>query len=213
MRLYYRPGSGRPVRVAWLLEELGAPYEPIRVSAEDAKQPEHLARQPLGRVPALETDGEMLFESSAICLQLADQHLDAGLIAPPGSRERALVYQWTFFAMTEVEPGVIEVVRHSQSDPERAAAGGERFRAGAAVIERALDGHEFLVADHLTVADIVTGGVLGLAARRGLLPAADRPRASAYVDRLTARPSFKRAAEATESSLAELTRPRAPAGE
>jgi glutathione S-transferase len=199
--------------VAWLLEEMAVPYEPTSVSSEATRQPEYLARHPLGRVPVLETDGELLFESTAICLQLADQHPETGLIPPLGSRDRALVYQWALFAMTELEPGISEVGRHSESDPERAAAGAERFRAGATALERALDGHEFLVADRLTVADIVTGGVLGLAARRGLLPANDLPLVSAYVDRLTARPAFARAATATESSLTELARPTAAAGE
>jgi glutathione S-transferase len=213
VRVYYRPGSGRPVRVAWLLEEIGAPYEPVSVSAEEVKAPEHLARQPLGRVPVLETDGEVLFESTAICLHLADKHPEAGLIAGLGSPDRARVYQWASFAMTEVEPAIVEFGRHSQSDPERAAAGADRFRAGAAVIERALEGHEFLVEDRLTAADIVAGGVLGLAARRGLLPAAELPQVSAYVERLVARPAFARAAAATESSLAALTQRSAAAGQ
>jgi glutathione S-transferase len=193
------------VRVVWLLEEIGAPYEPVSVSAEDVKEPEHLARHPLGRVPVLETDGEMLFESTAICLHLADQHPEAGLIPALGSLARARVYQWASFAMTEVEPAIIEVARHSQNDPQRATAGADRFRAGAAVIERALDGREFLVEDRLTAADIIAGGVFGLAARRGLLPAAELPHVSAYVERLIARPAFARAAAATESSLAALT--------
>jgi glutathione S-transferase len=201
------------VRVAWLLEEIGAPYEPVSVSAEEAREPEHLARHPLGRVPVLEADGDMLFESTGICLHLADQHPEAGLIAPLGSRARACVYQWASFAMTEVEPAIIEVARHSQSDPQRAAAGADRFRAGAAVVERALDAREFLVEDRLTAADIIAGGVFGLAARRGLLPAAELAHVSAYVERLTARPAFARAAAATESSLAALTRQSAPATE
>lgn len=90
--------------------------------------------------------------------------------------------------MTEVEPAIIEAARHSQSDPQRAAAAADRFRAAVAAIERALQGHEFLLEDRLTAADVVTGGVLGLAARRGLLPAADLPCVSAYVDRLTRGP-------------------------
>jgi glutathione S-transferase len=122
------------------------------------------------------------------------------------------VYQWASFAITEVEPAIIEFGRHAQSDPERAAAGADRFRAGAAVLERALDGREFLVEDHLTAADIVAGGVLGLAARRGLLPAAELPHVSAYVERLVARPTFARAAAATESSLAALAQRPAAAG-
>jgi glutathione S-transferase len=213
VRVYYRPGSGRPVRVAWLLEEIGAPYEPISVSSEEAGGPEHLARHPLGRVPVLEHDGDVLFESTAICLHLADLHPEAALIAPLASPSRALVYQWALFAMTELEPAAIEVSRYSETDPERATAGSGRLRAGAAVIERTLDGREFLVGDNLTVADIVAGGVLALRGSRRVLAAGDLPNISAYVDRLTARPAFARAAAATESSLAELTQPRAPAGQ
>lgn len=201
MRVYYRPLSGRPVRVAWLLEEIGEPYEPARVTTEEAGEPDHLARHPLGRVPVLETDGVVLFESTAICLHLADQHPDAGLIGPLGSPERALVYQWSLFAMTELEPAVLEVLRHSQTDPERAAVGAERFGAVAAVIEEELGERDFLVGDSLTVADFVTGGVLALAALRTSLTG-DWPRITAYVERLTARPAFRRAAQATESALA-----------
>ena len=189
------------MRVAWLLEEIGEPYAPTCVTTEEVMEPEHLARHPLGRVPVLEVDGEVLFESTAICLHLADQYADAGLIGPLGSLERALVYQWALFAMTELEPAVLEVLRHSQADPARAAAGAERFGAAAAVIESELDGQEFLVGDRLTVADIVTGGVLALAAIRTSLTG-DWPRITAYVDRLTARPAFRRAAAATESALA-----------
>jgi glutathione S-transferase len=195
------------------LEEIGAPYEPISVSTEEANGPEHSARHPLGRVPVLEHEGQVLFESTAICLHLADLHPDAGLIPPLPSPSRGLVYQWSLFAMTEIEPAAIEVSRYSESDPERASAGSDRFRASAAVIERALDGREFLVGDDLTVADIVVGGVLGLRAARRLLAAADLPHVSAYFDRLIARPAFARAAAATESSLAVLTQPRAPVNE
>jgi glutathione S-transferase len=195
------------------LEEIGAPYEPIGVSTEETKEPAHLARHPLGHVPVLETEGEVMFESTAICLHLADQHPEAGLIGPIGSPDRAVVYQWTLFAMTELEPAVLEFAQSSPSDPERAAAGADRFRAGAAVIERTLAGREFLVGERLTVADIVTGAVLGGATRRGLLPAADLSRVSAYVGRLIARPALARAIAATESNLAELAQPGGPAGE
>ena len=89
VRVYYRPLSARPVRVAWLLEEIGAPYEPISVSTEEAREPEHLARHPLGRVPVLEAEGEVLFESTAICLHLADQHPVSVALVAPASSERS----------------------------------------------------------------------------------------------------------------------------
>ncbi len=83
MRLHHQPRS-RSTRVLWLLEELGAPFD-LTVMAREAKQtPEYLALHPLGRSPALETDEGPLFESAALILHIADQHLDAGLIGPLG---------------------------------------------------------------------------------------------------------------------------------
>jgi glutathione S-transferase len=189
------------MRVAWTLEEIGVPYEVTRVTTEETRQPEHLARHPLGRVPVLEQGGRTLFESTSLCLHLADQHLAAGLIPALGSPDRALVYQWAIFAMTEIEVPAVEVLRFSDSDPARAAAGAERFQAAAEVIERTLEGREFLVGDSLTIADIVTAGVMGLA-RRGNLTA-EFPNITAYLDRLRARPAYQRATAATESVLAD----------
>ena len=85
--LYYRPKtSGRPMRVAWLLEELGVDYTAVPV--EDTSSAEHQQRSPLGRVPVLEfDDGGMLFDSTAILLQLADLHPDAGFLPAPGTLE------------------------------------------------------------------------------------------------------------------------------
>ena len=84
-RLYYMPRT-RSSRVLWLLAEIGAPYELTKLAPEERSSVDHLARHPLGRVPALELDdGTVMFESAAICLQLADLHPDAGLIPPLGS--------------------------------------------------------------------------------------------------------------------------------
>jgi glutathione S-transferase len=197
MRIYYRPGTGRPLRVAWALEEIGSPYEPIRVTAEAAREPEHLARHPLGRVPVLEQDGQTVFESTSLCLHVADQHPETDLLPVVGDLRRALAYQWSIFAMTELEVPTLEYLRHRESDPEWAAAGKQRFDLGAAVIDHTLDGREFLIGDSLTVADIVTAGVLALADYAGLIE--DVPNISAYLARMRARPAFQRAAQATES--------------
>lgn len=200
MRVYYRAGTGRPLRVVWTLEEIGVPYEAVGVSAEEARGPEHLARHPLGRVPVLEQDGEPLFESASLCLHLADQYPDASLIPPVGSHARGLVYQWTIFAMTELEGPIIEVLRNGQSDPARAQAGLERFDAAATALEAALHGRAYLVGDTLTVADIVVRGVLGLA-ELGNIDISPYPELAAYMERLRTRPTFQRALAATESVL------------
>jgi glutathione S-transferase len=74
------------------------------MAREDRQREEHLLRHPLGRVPVIEEEGGFVFESAAIRLHLAELHPEAGLIPAPQSHERALVYQWTFFAMDELEP-------------------------------------------------------------------------------------------------------------
>ncbi|HEY6525843.1 MAG TPA: glutathione S-transferase N-terminal domain-containing protein, partial [Solirubrobacteraceae bacterium] len=110
-RLYYMPRT-RSSRALWLLEEIGEPYELTEISGAERRSAAHLDRHPLGRVPALELDdGTTVFESAAICLHLADLHPDAELIAPLGSSERALVYQWVLFAMTELEGPLFRWIR------------------------------------------------------------------------------------------------------
>ena len=193
MRLYHVPGT-RSSRVLWLLEEIGAPYELTVMTREERQTPEHLRRHPLGRVPVLEDDDGFVFESAALCLHLADLHPDAQLIAPLGTHERALAYQWTVFAMTELEPAIIEV-RRSDDDPARAEAGAERFQAAARAVERALEGHDYLVGDRFSVADLVSGAVLVFGKSAGLTD--NLPNITGYLTRLEARPARIRAANIT----------------
>jgi glutathione S-transferase len=104
LRVYHREHAGRPIRALWTLEEIGAPYELTLMSWEEGSGEEHRARHPLGRVPVLEDDEGFVFESTAICLHLADLHPQAGLLPPLGTHERALAYQWSCFAPAELEP-------------------------------------------------------------------------------------------------------------
>lgn len=160
--------------------------------ARDERQTnEHRRRHPLGRVPVLEDDEGFLFESAGLCLHVGDLYPDAQLNWPPGTHKRALVYQWTLFAMTELEPAIVEARQYQEDDPPRAQAGAERVRAAAAVIEEALDGHEYLVGDRFSVADLVCGAVLLYAKSAGLTDGL--PSINAYADRLEARPARQRA--------------------
>ena len=190
MRLYHVPRS-RSTRVLWALEEIGQPYELTLMAGEDRQTDEHRRRHPLGRVPAREDEEGFLFESAALCLQLADLDLDAQLNWPLATHERGLVYQWTVFAMTELESPIIEARRHREDDPALARAGVERFQAAAAAVEQALDGHEYLVGDRFSVADLVCGAVLILAKDAGLTD--ELPNINAYLERLEARPARQRA--------------------
>ncbi len=124
-------------------------------------------------------------------MQLADLYPDAKLNWPIATHERGLVYQWTVFAMTELEPAITEARRHREDDPARAQAGVERFQAAAAAVEQALDGHECLVGERFSVADLVCGAVLISAKTAGLTD--ELPNINAYLERLEARPSRQRA--------------------
>jgi glutathione S-transferase len=182
----------RSSRVLWLLAEIGAPYELTKLAPEERTSAEHVARHPLGRVPALELDdGTIVFESAAICLQLADLHPDAALTAPLGSSERALVYQWVLFAMTELEAPLFRWIREAAENladpPSR-----ERFAQASDALQTALKGREWLLGDRFTVADVMCASVLGGAQSRGLLT--EWPGLQAYVERGEARPAFVAAA-------------------
>jgi hypothetical protein len=66
LRVYHRVGAGRPIRVVWALEEVGADYELVMITPEEGRSQEHLARHPLGRVPVLEDEHGPMFESTAL---------------------------------------------------------------------------------------------------------------------------------------------------
>jgi glutathione S-transferase len=199
MRLYHREHAGRPIRVAWVLEELGEPYEITVMTREESKGEEHHVRHPLGRVPVLEDDDGFVFESAAICLHLADLHPDAGLAPAPGTHERALLYQWTIFAPAELEPPLIESAVYAQRDPDRSAAARQRFDEAADAVSAALDRSDYLLGGRFTVADVLVGSALAFTERIGFadeIPSNLRD----YLARLMQRPARQRARERTMSA-------------
>jgi glutathione S-transferase len=192
LRVYHRVGAGRPIRLVWALEEVGGEYELVTMSPEDAQGASHLARHPLGRVPVLEDEQGPMFESTALIFHVAELYPDAGLLPPAGTHERAVVQGWSIFAMTELEAPAIESYRQRETNPEAAAKAAARCADAAKALEGALSGTPpYLVGSRFTVADIVAGGVLGVAVRVGAIEVS--PAISAYMESLTARPARQRA--------------------
>jgi glutathione S-transferase len=199
MRVYHRPGAGRPVRALWALEEAGIPYELEIVSKEGESGERHRTRHPLGRVPVLEDDeGRMLFESSAICLHAAELAPEADLIPASGTFERALTYQWIFFVMTEIEPPALTARR------ARAAGGGEDESAlravgrGLEAVEAALSGRDHILGESFSVADIVVSEVTRMTGR--LEVREPGPNLLAYFERVAARPARNRAVASIDAA-------------
>jgi glutathione S-transferase len=196
-KLFYVPRT-RASRPRIVLEELGVPYELVRLDSAsgETRTPPHLARHPLGRVPVLEDGDVRIFESGAICFWLAERYGEEKLLPPPGSPGRALAYQWLCFALSELEPPLGPLgAEHRKPEAERdrtkldEAKG--RFLAAAKAVDAALQGRDFLLGAQLSVADVVVAAILSygkfLAGLDGL------PAAHAYVQRMRSRPAWKRA--------------------
>ena len=103
MKLYYSPGACS-LADHIVLEWIGAPYEAIKVAREDRKNPEFLAINPAGAVPALEHDGWVLTQNAAILNYLADLFPESGLGGDGSARSRAEINKWLAFANSDVHP-------------------------------------------------------------------------------------------------------------
>jgi glutathione S-transferase len=195
----YHSAQSRSVRPRWLLEEIGAPYELVRVdlAKQENKTPQYKQIHPHGVVPAL-VDGDLtLIESGAICAYLADKFPAARLAPAVGTPERARYYQWMFYTIGTLEPPLIQVFMHTVNLPEaqRSAAavaeGRSKFAEIAEVIASNLGDKPFLLGDHLSAADIMVGSTVIWAQLLGLLN--DWPVLTDYANRLSSRPAFQRA--------------------
>ena len=201
LRVIHREGAGRPIRVLWMLEEIGEPYELTVMTREQGGSEEHRARHPLGRVPVLQLDDGFVFESAAICLQLADLHPEAELIGALGSHARGLTYQWAVFGPAELEPPLMQAAILAESDPDPAAKARARFFRAADAVAGALGDDDYLVENRFGVGDVLVGHALSFT-RRTKFPEQLPQSLQDYVARLTERPAFRRAVERASTAPA-----------
>lgn len=189
----YGMGPTRSLRALWALRELDADFEfvPVNLMAGEHRRPDFLRLNPAAKLPVL-VDGDLvLTESAAIVMYLADKYRDKGLM-PAGLQERAQAYRWSLFAVTELEQPLWRIARHSFVYPEEKRIPAdiplaqEEFLAMAAILDRHLDGREFIVGDRISFADCVTAYVLDWGDRNGLVEG--HPNLKAYLERMYARP-------------------------
>ena len=185
------PVKSRALRVMWMLEELGQPYEHI-----DAAPRSDAARtyNPSGKVPALIDGAEVLTDSMAIITYLADKH--GKLTAPAGTVARARQDAMTFWLLDEFDAILWAAAKHSFVLPEdqRMPAIKEtlkaEFAAAADQLAAKLDG-PFLMGDQITIADILACHCLNWAIVAGFARVDDR--LFAYGKNLRQRPAFQAA--------------------
>lgn len=187
----YEFAPTRSARVRWTLLELGVPFESI-AGAETFERPELPDIHPLSKLPALKDDGRPLFESAAICNWLADSHPDKGLIPPSGTWARAQHDQWTAFALSEVEAFLWHTARNLFILPEEERVPAvypqneAAAKQGLVVLDKALEGKDWLVENRFSVTDIFVGYVVSWAHMQGLVEGL--PNLKAYAERILARP-------------------------
>jgi len=189
--ILYEYGPSRSKQARWALNELGLEFKAIGdlniLHSEELKKV-----NPMGKVPAVLINGEPLFEAAAICTYLADLAPEKGLIAPSGTRDRALHLQWVSFALTELEAYVWSNARNTFVLPkeQRITAlfeqNNKAYIHAAKVLDKVLENTDYLVANSFSVTDILVGFNLNWGNGAGLLE--QTPNLQKYLSRLKERP-------------------------
>ena len=148
----------RAFRALWIATELGLKYEhvAVEIGAAGARKPEYLAINPNGRLPAIDDDGFVLWESLAITLYLAKKH-SPGRLYPASLQGEARAWQWSFWSVQEVDRGVniwsLHAVRlpPADRDPQRLAEALKALERPLKVLDGALAGRSYLLGEDFTV--------------------------------------------------------------
>jgi len=193
MMKVYGQAPTRALRVHWLLNALGLEYEevPVNLMAGDHLKPEFLKINPAGKLPALVDGDRILTESSAIQLYLAEKFPQAGLI-PKSLEERAQMYQWIFFLVTEIEQPLWRIARNTslypdaERQPSDIKIATRECKAMVAVLEKHMQGRQYLVGDQLSVADMNAAYTLDWANEAKMLDQA--PALRQFLQRMYDRP-------------------------
>lgn len=195
-KLYGISGS-RALRAIWGIEEVGIDFEQVPVNyGSDSKAADYLAVNPNGRIPAL-TDGDVqLFESMAINLYLAKRY--GGALYPVNARDEALAWQWSVWAISEIEPLQMQIVIQKLFTPEdrrnpKAIDGAAKsLQRPLKVLDAALAGRDWLVGETFSVADLNVAAVMHLM-KMVDFTYAEHANVQRWADACYARPALARA--------------------
>ena len=192
MKLYDYLDSGNGYKVRLVLAHLNLPFERIEldIDAGETRSREFLAKNPNGKIPALElASGDVLCESNAILFFLA-----AGTpLLPEDDLERARALQWMFFEQYSHEPNIAvsrHALKHLEPTEERRALVESKREPGyraLGVMESHLAGHSYFVAEGFSVADIALYAYTHVA-HEGEFDLAEFPAIRAWLARISSQP-------------------------
>ena len=202
MKLYDFPVSPNSLKVRAVAYELGLTLElvPVDLFRGESRAPAFLAINPNGRCPVLVDGDFVLWESMAILRYLVAKNPGSASLLPSGARAQAEVDRWLAWQLAHLGPAMSKVgferfVKKltGQGAPDLAAieAGTAEFHKLTAILEASLGAREY-VAGPLSIADFALGSHYSIAAMVGL-DVTPYPRVNAWLGRVLARPSMKRA--------------------
>ena len=196
--LYYAPGAAS-LAVHWMLIEIGAPFELVKLdlAAGEQRRPEYLAVNPNGVVPTLVVDGTPVAECAAILLLLAERHPEAAFAPPAGSPARLPYLQWMVHLTNTVQPAFRQwffaAGPAGEENSERVKASVRPvIEAGWERVDGWLAGRgPYMAGDRVTATDFMATMLMRWS-RNMPRPATAWPAIGDYVARMKGRPSFKR---------------------
>jgi glutathione S-transferase len=163
---FYGSAMSRAGRSLWAIEETGVKYEQVLVA--ETRKPEYLKINPNGHVPTIDDNGTIIWESMAINLYLAEKYGKAPLW-PATVEGHGACYQWSLWAVTELETPLMDVFRHrimlppEQRDEKVALAAFETLKAPIKLLDDRLQKSDYLLGKEFTIADLNVASVLAIA--------------------------------------------------
>ncbi|MGB8622586.1 MAG: glutathione S-transferase family protein [Paracoccaceae bacterium] len=190
----------RSMRSLWLMHELGLEFEvQMHPFDKSLRAPEYLALNPAGRVPALEIDGEVMFETAAITEYLCERFPEKGLGRLPGAPERMDWLVWVHFAETISQHAAALTQQHialyddSMRSPTVMKLEAKRLEKCFAAIEARLNANfdvaPYLLLGGFSAADVSVGQAVYMA--RHFARIEPFPNLTQWYDAITDRPAFK----------------------
>ena len=189
--LFYAPQT-RALGAMNLLEELGADYKlhVLSLKANQQREPEYLAINPMGKVPAIKHGDAVVTEQVAIFIYLADLFPEAKLAPPIGDPLRGPYLRWLVFYGSCFEPAIIDRSQKREPAPRGMSPYGD-FDTMFKTLTDQLSKGPYMLGSKFYAVDVLWGTALAWITHFGLVPAV--PVIKDYVDRVNARPAFVKA--------------------
>jgi len=162
LKILGRATSSNVQKVVWICEELNVPYERTDIGGPFGgnDKAEYLSLNPNGRVPTIDDDGFVLWESNAIVRYLADKHGTGTPLRPDDVRTRASADRWMDWTLSTLAGTHVPVYQglvrtpEAERDMAKIAAARDGWAKANEVLETWLADHEYLSGDEFGIGDI-----------------------------------------------------------